>query len=64
VLHFSDVVCCCAVLFPIVWSIRHLRGAAEADGKAARTLAKLKLFREFYIMVVTQLVLRKHTPPH
>eukprot|EP00291_Cryptomonas_curvata_P022974 CAMPEP_0172171972 /NCGR_PEP_ID=MMETSP1050-20130122/12188_1 /TAXON_ID=233186 /ORGANISM="Cryptomonas curvata, Strain CCAP979/52" /LENGTH=434 /DNA_ID=CAMNT_0012843461 /DNA_START=54 /DNA_END=1358 /DNA_ORIENTATION=- len=52
VLHLFDVVCCCAVLFPIVWSIRHLREAAEADGKAARTLMKLKLFREFYVMLV------------
>jgi len=52
VLHFFDVVCCCAILFPIVWSIRHLREAALADGKARRTLDKLKLFREFYVMVV------------
>ena len=27
------------------------REAADADGKAMRTLEKLKLFREFYIMV-------------
>jgi hypothetical protein len=52
ILHLLDVICCCAILFPIVWSIRHLREAAEADGKALRTLNKLKLFREFYIMVV------------
>eukprot|EP00961_Rhodomonas_salina_P178027 2400930-Rhodomonas_salina.1 len=43
VLHFFDVVCCCAILFPIVWSIRHLREAALADGKARRTLDKLKV---------------------
>ena len=30
---------------------RWQREAAEADGKAMRTLEKLKLFREFYIMV-------------
>ena len=52
VLHLLDVICCCAILFPIVWSIRHLREAAEADGKALRTLNKLKVFREFYILVV------------
>jgi len=52
ILHLFDIICCCAILFPIVWSIRHLREAAEADGKAARNLERLKLFREFYIMVV------------
>lgn len=25
VLHLVDLVCCCSILFPIVWSIRHLR---------------------------------------
>ena len=52
ILHLLDVLCCCAILFPIVWSIRHLREAAEADGKALRTLEKLRLFRQFYILVV------------
>ena len=32
-------------------SIRHLTEAAQADGKAAISLNKLKLFRQFYIMV-------------
>ncbi|KAI5077858.1 hypothetical protein GOP47_0007682 [Adiantum capillus-veneris] len=48
-----DVICCCAVLFPIVWSIKHLREAARTDGKAARNLVKLTLFRQYYIVVVT-----------
>ena len=30
VLHLVDIACCCAILFPIVWSIRHLRQAAAA----------------------------------
>lgn len=50
--HVVDILCCCAVLFPIVWSIRHLREASEVDDKAARVLGKLVLFRQFYIMVV------------
>ena len=50
-LHLVDIVCCCAILFPIVWSIRHLRQAAEADGKAQHNLMKLQLFRQFYVMV-------------
>lgn len=47
-----DVICCCAVLFPIVWSIKNLREAARTDGKAAVTLMKLTLFRHYYIVVI------------
>ncbi|KAI3904591.1 hypothetical protein MKW98_014771 [Papaver atlanticum] len=47
-----DVVCCCAVLFPIVWSIKNLREAARTDGKAAVNLMKLTLFRHYYIVVI------------
>ena len=48
-----DIICCCAILFPIVWSIKHLREASQTDGKAARSLHKLTLFRQFYVMVVS-----------
>ncbi|KAI1289935.1 Uncharacterized protein HDE_08044 [Halotydeus destructor] len=47
-----DLLCCGAILFPVVWSIRHLQEASHIDGKAAINLKKLKLFRRFYIMVV------------
>lgn len=47
-----DLLCCGAILFPVVWSIRHLQEAAGTDGKAATNLRKLKLFRQFYIMIV------------
>jgi hypothetical protein len=40
-LHLVDIICCCAVLFPIMWSIRKLREDSEYDGKAARSLVKL-----------------------
>ncbi|KAF2306095.1 hypothetical protein GH714_012428 [Hevea brasiliensis] len=47
-----DIICCCAIIFPIVWSIRSLRETSKTDGKAARNLAKLQLFRQFYIVVI------------
>ncbi|KAM3206922.1 hypothetical protein ACQJBY_062227 [Aegilops geniculata] len=47
-----DVVCCCAILFPIVWSIKNLREAARSDGKAAVNLMKLTLFRQYYVVVI------------
>ncbi|OVA18238.1 Transmembrane receptor [Macleaya cordata] len=47
-----DIVCCCAIIFPIVWSIRSLKETSKTDGKAARNLAKLTLFRQFYIVVI------------
>uniref|UniRef100_A0A1D1Z5C8 Protein GPR107 n=1 Tax=Anthurium amnicola TaxID=1678845 RepID=A0A1D1Z5C8_9ARAE len=47
-----DIICCCAIMFPIVWSIRTLRETSKTDGKAARNLSKLTLFRQFYIIVV------------
>ena len=53
IFRIVDILCCCAILFPIVWSIRHLRQAAATDGKADRNLQKLTLFRHFYISVVS-----------
>ncbi|OXA58462.1 hypothetical protein Fcan01_07514 [Folsomia candida] len=47
-----DLLCCGAILFPVVWSIRHLQEASQTDGKAQASLKKLKLFRHFYIMIV------------
>ncbi|KAK1421117.1 hypothetical protein QVD17_23224 [Tagetes erecta] len=47
-----DLICCCAIIFPIVWSIRSLRETSKTDGKAARNLAKLTLFKQFYVLVI------------
>lgn len=47
-----DILCCCAVLFPIVWSIKNLREAARTDGKAAVNLMKLTLFRHYYVVFI------------
>ena len=52
ILHLIDIICCCSILFTIVWSIRHLRQASEIDGKAQQNLQKLTLFRSFYIIVI------------
>lgn len=52
-LHLLDIICCIMILCPIFWSIRHLRAAAGADGKAARNMARLKNFRTFYLLVVS-----------
>lgn len=32
IFHLVDIACCCAILFPIVWSIRHLRQASFGGG--------------------------------
>jgi len=53
IFRIVDIICCGAILIPIIWSIKHLREASQIDGKAARNLNKLKLFRQFYLMVVS-----------
>lgn len=40
-MHLMDIVCCAAILFPIVWRIKHLREAAQSDGKAAQCAPRL-----------------------
>jgi len=53
IFRLVDIICCGAILVPIIWSIKHLREASQIDGKAARNLEKLQLFRQFYLMVVS-----------
>ncbi|ERN19732.1 protein GPR107 [Amborella trichopoda] len=48
-----DFICCVVVLLPVVWSIKHLREASRSDGKAAKSLAKLTLFRQYYVVVIS-----------
>lgn len=52
IFRLVDIVCCGAILVPIIWSIKHLREASQVDGKALASLKKLQLFRHFYLMVV------------
>ena len=55
VLHMVDIICCCAVLVPIVWQVNALEQSIEEGGEnvdTTKALAKLQLFRSFYILVV------------
>ena len=63
-LHIVDILCCCAVLIPVVWQVNELEKGiglddeegdeepAEATGEKEQILSKLKLFRTFYLVVV------------
>jgi hypothetical protein len=51
-LHIVDIICCCLILFPLVWQIRRLRVSAVADGKSLFDLDKLTRYRNFYMAVV------------
>jgi len=50
-----DIACCVAVVVPIALSIKHLKEAGSTDGKAAMTMQKLQLFRQFYLIVLAYL---------
>ena len=47
-----DILCCAAVLFPLIWSIKNLRESAQEDGRLSFNMLKLKQFQHFYIVVV------------
>jgi G protein-coupled receptor 107 len=63
-----DILCCCAVLIPIVWQVNELeksvgleeeygtdlseRESALESADKGQILAKLKVFRTFYLVVV------------
>lgn len=68
ILHIVDILCCCAVLIPIVWQVNELEKSLgldgvegefgvdlserESAGDKGQVLSKLKLFRSFYLIVV------------
>merc|ERR1711916_142443 len=53
--NIADIVCCGVILLPIVWSIKHLQDASSTDGKGVVAAAKLKIFRQFYMLVIAWL---------
>lgn len=67
ILHIVDIICCCAVLVPIVWQVNELEKSVAGEeedvniadrelelesGDKGDILSKLKLFRSFYLIVV------------
>jgi G protein-coupled receptor 107 len=52
IFRLIDIVCCGAILIPLISSIQHLKDAAQVDDKAAANMNKLQLFRQFYLTVV------------
>ncbi|NXX97125.1 GP107 protein, partial [Centropus bengalensis] len=44
ILFLVDLLCCGAILFPVVWSIRHLQEASATDGKGKGSIRMLLLF--------------------
>lgn len=48
----ADITCCFAIVFAMVWSMCCLRETSKTDGKAVKNLAKLPVFRKFYVLVI------------
>eukprot|EP00759_Apiculatamorpha_spiralis_P018241 PhF_6_TR24754/c0_g1_i3/m.33940 len=51
-LRVLDVICCCIILLPVVWSIKTLKDSSGTDGKVATNLVRLKQFRALYVVLV------------
>uniref|UniRef100_A0A8C6YBA4 G protein-coupled receptor 107 n=1 Tax=Naja naja TaxID=35670 RepID=A0A8C6YBA4_NAJNA len=50
ILFLVDLLCCGAILFPVVWLIRHLQEASATDGKAFHPVQSLSLFLSLQLL--------------
>ncbi|EHH29541.1 Lung seven transmembrane receptor 2 [Macaca mulatta] len=62
ILFLVDLICCGAILFPVVWSIRHLQDASGTDGKAPRLLAPLQVICYVYFTRIIAILLQVAVP--
>ncbi|EHH59118.1 Lung seven transmembrane receptor 2, partial [Macaca fascicularis] len=62
ILFLVDLICCGAILFPVVWSIRHLQDASGTDGKAPRLLAPLQVICYVYFTRIIAILLQVAGP--
>jgi G protein-coupled receptor 107 len=65
-MHMIDIICCCAVIVPVVWQVNELEKIVDNDssenehnstaaqdiGSKSLILKRLKIFRTFYMLVV------------
>ncbi|NXT24892.1 GP107 protein, partial [Syrrhaptes paradoxus] len=49
ILFLVDLLCCGAILFPVVWSIRHLQEASATDGKGKKGSTRMMLLFSFML---------------
>ncbi|KAM9993193.1 hypothetical protein ACTFIZ_011159 [Dictyostelium cf. discoideum] len=53
---FVDLICCLAIIVPIVWSMNHLKDSVDSNNdKVVKNIQKLRLFRSFYLVVICYL---------
>lgn len=55
ILILADLACCVGIMWPTGSSICRLRNSSQTVGLGAVKLAKLKIFRLFFILVPTYL---------
>eukprot|EP00758_Cryptobia_borreli_P006510 Tbor_TRINITY_DN5168_c0_g2::TRINITY_DN5168_c0_g2_i2::g.25610::m.25610 len=52
ILHILDLICCCCVILPLIWSVRKLQKVSATDDKAQFVVGQVKLLHQVYFVVV------------